>query len=186
MKREWEVTRVKAVQEKMPASEPALWAIVERLEALVGVMDDLGEVGDVIANHLTFGGQPVGDMTPHPQNWQCQLTKECTLFNGHQGACIRPHDNVVTDEGCSVLCPVTGIVCQLLAGHDGIHAFPEPEESDDVPGGYNAVTTSPPLVPPVNIVTPRRTCQCIKPQFDESNVCGRCGFSKEWQGFYAK
>lgn len=176
-----------------------LWAIVERLEALVGVMDELEQVGDVIANHLSFGGQPVGEGT-HPANWQCQKTKECTLFNGHQGPCVRPDDNAVTLKSCPMVHPATGEKCMLFDGHDDIHAFeeegthdgegPEPRTPDFHPDDRTTDKPVPVVVGGVKFepvthggyptpVTPPRKCQCMKPQFDTGNVCGRCGFPKE-------
>ena len=88
-KREWEWSAATTTN----TLSDALWAIVERLEALVQIGDNLEEVYDVIANHLTFGGQPVGDMTPteafeKAQQWKCKRRDDCTLFNGHGGDCV--------------------------------------------------------------------------------------------------
>lgn len=177
MKREWQYTPENSMAAGILIKDYALWALVERLGALVSIMDELEQVGDVIANHLSFGGQPVGEGT-HPANWQCQKTESCSLFNGHQGACIRPHDHVVGTELCPCVHPATSAVCQLLAGHDGIHAFPEPGESDMEPREVKIKPVDGLLekLTGTSVITPSRTCQCVTPQFDASNVCGKCGF----------
>jgi hypothetical protein len=95
-KREWDW-----YQEGCTGSDPvdALWAIVERLEALVGIGDALEEVGDLWANTLAFGGQPVGglgigDVEPGPATrgaWMCDTNEQgirCVLMKGHGGRCI--------------------------------------------------------------------------------------------------
>lgn len=170
MKREWQYAPENFKSLKgTTTTDYALWALVERLEALVGIMDELEQVGDVIANHLSFGGQPVGEGT-HPANWQCQKTKDCVLFNGHQGQCIRPYDPVTLDA-CLAVHPATGEKCMLLAGHDSICAFEEPGTHDgEVPGGYNAVPQPVPIIP-------ARICQCMKPVFvGGSDLCEKCGY----------
>lgn len=85
-KREWEWSH-----EGCTGSDPvdALWAIVERLEALVAIGDVLEEVGDLWANTLAFGGQPVGGIEePVPATrgeWMCDGDSECLLMKGHGG-----------------------------------------------------------------------------------------------------
>ena len=87
----------------------ALWAIVERLEALVEIGDSLEEVGDLWANSLAFGGQPVGGIDePVPATrgvWMCDRDSECVLMKGHNGnhlhkfknycQCVKPEFNAL-------------------------------------------------------------------------------------------
>jgi hypothetical protein len=107
----------------MDDSTFALWALVERLEALVEIGDAMEEVADLWANTLAFGGQPVGglgtgDAEPAPATrhaWMCDRSEGCVLMKGHGSECV----------------------------------FPGPNH-----------------------------CQCVKPDYDASDVCGKCGFVK--------
>lgn len=81
-KREWQC---KSEQWKTSDTAP-LWAIVERLEALVAIGDALEEVSDLWANTLAFGGQPVGDIGQ--QQWKCEKNDACLLMKGHSGDCV--------------------------------------------------------------------------------------------------
>lgn len=97
-KREWvnEIPVVDQLAKMAGTSEQALalWAVVERLEALVAIGDMLEEVGDLWANTLAFGGQPVGEATPMEafekmKPWQCDKG-DCVLMRGHSGDCAPP------------------------------------------------------------------------------------------------
>lgn len=71
----------------------ALWAVVERLEALVTIGDALEEVADLWANTLAFGGQPVGEVSGPGEGvpaWKCDRTKDCVFLKGHEGECLLP------------------------------------------------------------------------------------------------
>ncbi len=90
-KREWNYQR--SVEFKDGTSgTAALWAIVERLEALIGIGDNLEEVADLWANSLAFGGQPVGGIDQHEPatrgEWMCDKDKKCIFMKGHGGICL--------------------------------------------------------------------------------------------------
>ena len=90
-KRDWrnevpEVQRLANYEQR----DIALWAIVERLEVLVAIGDALEGVGDLWANTLAFGGQPVGEATPIEafkvaKPWMCDGDPDCILMKGHGG-----------------------------------------------------------------------------------------------------
>lgn len=94
-KREWNISITCATD---LLSEPmALWAIVERLEALVEIGDALEEVSDLWANTLAFGGQPVGGLgagdvegTSARKAWMCERSEGCVLMKGHGSECVFP------------------------------------------------------------------------------------------------
>lgn len=83
-KRKWKL--ILDAPEKADDYTKALMAIAERLEALVGIGDRMEEVGDLWANTLAFGGQPVGELAA--QRWQCDKEDACTLMKGHDGKCV--------------------------------------------------------------------------------------------------
>ena len=106
-KRSWrnEVPEVEQLAQMAGGSEQALalWAVVERLEALVAIGDVLEEVADLWANTLAFGGQPVGEVGSPASElggpvevlkkvaaWQCDKKKDCVLMKGHGGDCASP------------------------------------------------------------------------------------------------
>lgn len=119
-KREWNYRRNIEFEEGTGGTA-ALWAIVERLEALVEIGDALEEVGDLWANTLAFGGQPVGGIDePEPATrgaWMCDMVGDSK--------------------------------CILMKGHSGNHVH-----------------------------LPLRFCQCMKPDCDIGEVCGKCGFPR--------
>ena len=109
--KEWYLTRIRAMEENLPVSEPALWAIVERLEGIYDKLQQLEEIGDAMGSQRTFGpggapvippGQPGSEERKSADdivrsviggamgNAICQKIEGCTLFVGHDGICVVP------------------------------------------------------------------------------------------------